>query len=431
MNSETRARRRELAAREAAEWLLQLRQEPLGAAQREELTDWLRESPLNVAEFLRIARITQALDGFQGWDQLPVPTQGAADNIIEWTREPATAASLRGLGSPHGAKSSRDLDSPGELDFPHELSLRRDVDSARNLDSSRGLHRPRRVAVPRRRRYGWAAAGGAAAAVTAFWLFHLTTGDMLRTAPGERREVTLADGSIVNLAPASEIRVHFADTERDLRLLHGEAFFRVHKDPQRPFIVAVNGNRVRAVGTAFGVRREQAGAVVTVVEGVVSVSAGQAPSLPPGGAPAAAPLLLGANQQMSIPNDGAQPSVKAVNGSIEVAWTAGELIFDDEPLADVVRRFNAHNRLQIVITDPTLAARRVSGVFRASDPESFVAFIQTAGATPAMQREGDRIQNAAAMPSARREGDRIYVGDVAAHAPAAPSSKPSVTPAGP
>lgn len=362
MNSETRASRRELAAREAAEWLLELRQGALGAAHREELVDWLRESPLNVAEFLRVARVSHTLDGFQGWDRLPDSAPGVADNIIELTRDPA---------------------------------------AARGLDSDR-----RPVVRPRRHQFAWAAAaaGGAAAAVAAVWLFHFTTGATLRTAAGERREVTLADGSIVSLAPASEVRVRFASTERDLWLLRGEAFFRVHKNPQRPFIVEVNGNRVRAVGTAFGVRREQADAVVTVVEGVVSVSAGQAPSLPVGQAPAAAPLLLGANQQLRIPNDGTPPSVKVINGSIEVAWTAGELIFDDEVLSDVVRRFNAHNRLQIVIMDSALAARRVSGVFRASDPESFVAFIQAAGGVPA-------------PPTARRDGDRIYVGE------AAPASK--------
>lgn len=83
-----------------------------------------------------------------------------------------------------------------------------------------------------------------------------------------------------------------------------------------------------------------------------------------------------------------------------------------------------------MITDPALAARRVSGVFRASDPESFVAFIQAAG-VPAAQRKDDRIQTAGAMPAARREGDRIYVGETAAPAPAAPSSTPSFTPAGP
>ncbi len=373
MNPETRASRRELAAREAAEWLLELRQGALGAAHREELVDWLRESPLNVAEFLRIARVSHTLDGFQGWDRLPDSAPGVADNIIEWTREPTAA---RGL------------------------------DSERNLDPERNLDSPRPIVRPRRRQFAWAvaAAGGAAAAVAAVWLFHFTTGATLRTAAGERREVTLADGSIVSLAPASEVRVRFASTERDLWLLRGEAFFRVHKNPQRPFIVEVNGNRVRAVGTAFGVRREQADAVVTVVEGVVSVSAGQAPSLPAGQAPAAAPLLLGANQQLRIPNDGTRPSVKVINGSIEVAWTAGELIFDDEALSDVVRRFNAHNRLQIVIMDSVLAARRVSGVFRASDPESFVTFIQAAGGVPA-------------PPIARREGDRIYVGE------AAPASK--------
>lgn len=396
MNSEARARSRELAAFEAANWAVELRLGALGAAQREELVDWLRESPLNVAEFLRIARVSQTLDGFRGWDQLPDPPASESDNIIQWTRNLA---------------DSRGPDAHDPPEFP------RSPDPSPGVDSPHNPGPPRHSFHARRRRAGWAVAvGGLVMAGAAFWLLDLTAGHTLRTAPGERREVTLADGSIVNLAPDSEIRVQFIESERDLRLLRGEAFFRVHKNAQRPFVVEVAGNRVRAVGTTFGVRRDQAGAVVTVLEGVVSVSARPMLPLFTASAPVAAPLLLGANQQVTIPDDGVPSRVKVVNSPVEVAWAAGELIFDDEPLAEVARRFNAHNRLQIVITDPALAARRVSGVFRTSDPESFVAFIQAAEGPPAAQQEGNRGQAAMVI---RREGNRIFVGS-AARKPADP-----------
>jgi len=357
MSGETRARRRDLAAREAAEWLAELRQAQPSAACRGGLVEWLRESPLNIAEFLRIARVSRTLDHFEGWDGLPAVTD-AQDRIIPWSG-----------------------------------------------DSTMRLAPTHRPAAVRRHRLAWVAAAAGIAVGAASWIVHLPVAQTLRTAAGERREMTLTDGSLVSLAPATEVRVRFTERERNLRLTRGEAFFRVHKNPRRPFVVQVNDSRVRAVGTAFGVRLDETDAVVTVVEGVVSVSVDRdAARRTTEGSAAAAPVLLGANQQARIPADGAQPSVRSVTGSVEMAWTAGELLFDNEPLSDVVRRFNVLNRLQIVITDPVLATRRVSGVFRASDPESFVAFIQTAPAAPA----------------ARREGDRIYVGGTAA-----PSAMPS------
>jgi ferric-dicitrate binding protein FerR (iron transport regulator) len=44
----------------------------------------------------------------------------------------------------------------------------------------------------------------------------------------------------------------------------------------------------------------------------------------------------------------------------------------------VIRRFNALNCVKVEIVDSELAARRISGVFDASDPQSFVAFIEAA-----------------------------------------------------
>jgi transmembrane sensor len=47
---------------------------------------------------------------------------------------------------------------------------------------------------------------------------------------------------------------------RQVKLDRGEAWFQVAKDPQRPFVVESGPVRVRAVGTAFSVRRREGGA---------------------------------------------------------------------------------------------------------------------------------------------------------------------------
>lgn len=353
MAEQRRAERRELAAQQAAECLL-VSPEGLSTQQRAELVDWLRESPLHVAEMLRVSRVHAALQAYRGWERHAPDDKAPAAEVV----------ALR-TGAPVGSQVV-----------------------------ARG---------PGRRRALWASAAALAMVIAgSAWLMRTWGQQTFRTLPGERRELTLADGSIVNLAPATGLRIRFNGDERTLWLLRGEAFFQVHKDTQRPFVVVINNMRVRAVGTAFSVRREQQGAVVTVLEGRVSVT-----NAPPHAATSTNPLttiLVGANEQLRMPKPGASSPVRQVNATVEVAWAVGELVFDDQPVEDVVRRFNAYNRMQIVIDDPQLGARRISGVFRASDPESFVSFLKSVAGDAAV----------------RVDDQRIHIGGAEQGAPAAP-----------
>lgn len=68
------------------------------------------------------------------------------------------------------------------------------------------------------------------------------------------RLVALPDGSLVDLRGDSQIETEFTATERRVRLVRGEAYFAVTKNPDRPFLVSVGSTTVRAVGTAFDVK---------------------------------------------------------------------------------------------------------------------------------------------------------------------------------
>lgn len=81
----------------------------------------------------------------------------------------------------------------------------------------------------------------------------------------------LPDGSVVELKPGAEIAVNYEAAARHVRLVKGEAFFRVAKDPARPFLVETNGIEVRAVGTAFSVQVQPGAIEVFVKEGAVDV----------------------------------------------------------------------------------------------------------------------------------------------------------------
>lgn len=94
----------------------------------------------------------------------------------------------------------------------------------------------------------------------------------LATAIGEHREHKLADGSTVHLNTASAARVSYAKDKRRVVLESGEGFFAVAKDRSRPFEVVAGRALVRAIGTQFSVRRiDKQQVEIIVFEGVVEV----------------------------------------------------------------------------------------------------------------------------------------------------------------
>jgi transmembrane sensor len=152
---------------------------------------------------------------------------------------------------------------------------------------------------------------------------------------------------------------------------------------------------VRAVGTAFGgERREHDIVVVTVAEGKVAVSArgsslGQGEVSDKSTPHSGTAVYLTANQQVTVQRERRAAAVRNVSSARELAWAEGRLVFANDPVARVVAEFNRYNRVQVHVLDPALAARPVSGVFDATNPDAFIAFIQNAAAVR-IERNGTR-----------------------------------------
>src|SRR3546814_11650488 len=83
------------------------------------------------------------------------------------------------------------------------------------------------------------------------WSSDVCSSDLYRTVLGERRVVTLADGSTVSLDAASEVRVAYSERARELALVRGQARFDVATDPHRPSAVQAHDQRVVVTGTAL------------------------------------------------------------------------------------------------------------------------------------------------------------------------------------
>ncbi|MET0272953.1 MAG: FecR domain-containing protein [Phenylobacterium sp.] len=190
------------------------------------------------------------------------------------------------------------------------------------------------------------------------------------TRRGEVRLVTLADGSALTLNTATRVAVRYSEARRDIHLIEGEALFDVAKNAQRPFVVDTGDVRVRAVGTSFTVRKLPGRTTeVLVREGVVEITrVGAAPV-----AASAAPVRLAANQRATASR--AEPITPAVlapaDVSRELAWREGMIAFEGTSLGAAAAEFARYSDPKIVIDDPVLAERTITGLFSASNPEGF------------------------------------------------------------
>lgn len=206
----------------------------------------------------------------------------------------------------------------------------------------------------------------AAAAVVAFVLWPAPApapAEEVATPAGQRRELTLADGSHVELDAATQLSVALARDARHVRLAAGQAFFSVAKDPARPFIVDTPAGTVRVTGTQFAVRAADGAAfAVTVREGSVQVR--------PAGA--AAPLVLQPRDQFAA---GTVRALTERQLDDALAWRRGQVVFDGTPLPEALARFARHHGITIT-TAPDLDHLKVGGRFRLDDLDGFFAALR-------------------------------------------------------
>lgn len=237
----------------------------------------------------------------------------------------------------------------------------------------------------RRRVAGLAAAAALLLALVAIWpsdgvwqpadlqlrLRYALTGDAYyRTAVGERLNVSLGDGSRLALNTDSRVAIQYRDGQRGVRLLQGQAMFEVTRDSERPFVVHAGGRRVTALGTAFDVRLFEQRFEVTLIEGSVSVESDaptthSAPSLPPARLEPGERFVAAATRL---------PVIERADVRRAISWRDGQVIFENDPLADAVREMNRYGGPAILFgDDPSLAGLRISGAFNTGNTAGFVA----------------------------------------------------------
>ena len=223
--------------------------------------------------------------------------------------------------------------------------------------------------TPRR----WMVPASLAAAIVVALVGVQISGLLTRPAPPEtysasqetRRDVKLADGSIVHLDVGSEVSVTFSGGQRQIKLVDGRALFEVAHDASRPFVVSAGPSHTTALGTHFQVQREGEHVLVTLAEGSVAVTndAGEShwqDTLVPG-------------EQVSLSTDGQVHEKRAVDTLAVTSWSRGRLVFRGTPLGEALKEVNRYGNRKVRLGDPELADLPVGGNFIAGETDLIVS----------------------------------------------------------
>ena len=381
-----------LILEEASEWFVDFRVGDVDERSRERFDEWLRRSPEHIRAYMEIARTYVELPSAKLTGKIDV------DSLIAYAHSGENVVPFNDAGN-------------AQPNAPRAMSAETNHRSA----PAKRAERP-----PRTRRRILAAASCAFVLVlagTAWW--KVERFPSYSTDIGERRSITLADGSTVDLNARSRLRIEFSKKERRVELDEGQALFQVSKDKNRPFIVSGGAATVRAVGTQFDVNRQASGTTVTVLEGRVAVystvhaesNAGStnppstaaqptlrstqvsvqpkpqlrptphseaAPSNPPGlvDPSASAAVFLTAGEQVTVTPAAVVPAPVHADIGATTAWMERRLIFEGSKLSDVVQEFNRYNQRQLVIGGAQLSDFHVSGVYSSTDPASLIRFLR-------------------------------------------------------
>lgn len=201
-----------------------------------------------------------------------------------------------------------------------------------------------------------------------------------RSAVGQRRDVTLADGTQLILNTDTAIDVRFDANERFIRLYRGEVLVQTAPDivvPSRPLRVGTGEGVMQALGTRFSVRERQGRTYLAVLEGAVRVqpaSAGQAQG-----------RVVAAGEQADF--DGQAVGPNQALDSAGTLWTQGMLLADNMRLDELLGELARYQR-GFIRCDRQSAGLRVSGAFPISDRRRTLGMLQATYGLEVEERMG-------------------------------------------
>ncbi|MCC8171561.1 MAG: FecR domain-containing protein [Parabacteroides sp.] len=186
------------------------------------------------------------------------------------------------------------------------------------------------------------------------------------TSYGEKKQVTLPDGSRVVLNSCTSLRypILFSGKERKVEL-NGEAYFRVARNEAKPFMVTTRNFDVRVLGTHFDVKSYPQDEIVSV-----NVESGKVQvDLPE------AMMRLTAQEQVLINTLSGEYAKKKEEREVAV-WIKGGLRFSSTPIRDVARELERVYNCRIFFAPGHEFTNLISGEHDNKDLESVLQSIE-------------------------------------------------------
>lgn len=186
-----------------------------------------------------------------------------------------------------------------------------------------------------------------------------------RTSVGERRQLVLADGSLLTMNTDSALDIQFTDSQRLLHLHTGEILVETAPDSSgRPFLIETKAGRIQALGTKFMVRQQDENkSKVSVLESAVSIQPGKLTT----------PLVLEQGRQVVFDTD--HIGTPSPVDDLAASWIRGVLIAVDWRLDNLLAELSRY-RHGWLGCDPAVAGFRVSGAFQLSDTDAALAALE-------------------------------------------------------
>lgn len=194
------------------------------------------------------------------------------------------------------------------------------------------------------------------------WAFWLTTlnktldAGQFATNAGQIEQITMKDGSVITLNANSRVEFKVTEKSREIKL-QGMAHFEVAKNPNAPFVIESNNNKVTVLGTGFDVQSYAGKPLqVTVNHGKVKVEKISNNTMLESVILTKGMRVRENLNQANATNKRSQIFAVDSNVNLEaVKWESGNLIFTNAPIDDVVNAIETRysKKLQVRILKPT------------------------------------------------------------------------------
>ena len=184
------------------------------------------------------------------------------------------------------------------------------------------------------------------------------------TALGERRQVALPDGSVIDLNSRSRVQVRYEQDLRHIELSEGEAMFSVEHDTSRPFVVASGSGKITVTGTRFDVRRDPAETRVVVEQGTVKVQGRDAADNEF--------VSLTAGTGTRVDAKGFVMAAYAVDPAELTAWRSGKLVFNNASLSEVAAEVSRYREKPLRVGNEKVGNLRLTSVFKSDNTDALL-----------------------------------------------------------